>query len=158
VRFPGARVLGVELDRCNAALAERNIAPWRERAEVLHAAVWTSSGEVAYTGVVGEEWGYKVAESHASDGAGLRGIAPALTMPELLDRLGETVDYVKMDVEGAEAALLADASAWARRVRCIKVEVHAPYHVARCKRDLRALGFAVTDDARHPSCVVGSRD
>jgi FkbM family methyltransferase len=159
VRHPGARVLGVELDRSNAALAARNIAPWRDRAEVLHAAVWTSGGEVAYTGLVSEEWGYKVVESPEAGAATLMGTAPALTMPELLDRVapGGTVDYVKMDVEGAEEQLLADAAAWAPAVRCIKVEVHAPYDVARCMRDLRALGFDVTADSRHPSCAVGTR-
>src|SRR3954452_929666 len=87
VRFPDARVLGVELDRSNAALAARNIAPWRDRAEVLHAAVWTSSGEVAYAGDPWEEWGFKVVASPAAGGATLTGTAPAMTMPELLDRL-----------------------------------------------------------------------
>jgi FkbM family methyltransferase len=160
VRFPDARVLGVELDRSNAALAARNIAPWRDRAEVLHAAVWTSGGEVAYAGLRSEEWGFKVVESPAAADATVTGKAPALTMPELLDRLapGGTVDYVKMDVEGAEATLLAEAGAWAPSVRCIKVEVHAPYDVAGCMRDLRAAGFDVTVDGRHPSCVVGARD
>jgi FkbM family methyltransferase len=47
-RFPHARVLGVELDEENVALARRNVAPWADRCGVIHAAVWPSDGEVQY--------------------------------------------------------------------------------------------------------------
>ena len=46
---------------------------------------------------------------------------------------------------------------WAPRVRTITVEVHEPYTIAECERDLRALGFTTRADPRHWACVVGVR-
>jgi hypothetical protein len=48
VRFPQARVVGVEVDAENVLLARANLAPWRDRCEVVHGAVWTSDTEVFY--------------------------------------------------------------------------------------------------------------
>jgi len=59
---------------------------------------------------------------------------------------GERVDYVKMDIEGAEEHVLRINTDWAGIVRTIKVEVHSPYTVEDCQRDLRALGFEVSED------------
>jgi hypothetical protein len=49
---------------------------------------------------------------------------------------------MKMDIEGAERAVLADAAAWLRRVEVLIVELHAKYFDASPVRDqLRTLGF-----------------
>jgi hypothetical protein len=48
-----------------------------------------------------------------------------------------------LDVEGAERELLTQATEWAGRVSCINVEVHEPYTVAECRRDLEGLGYTV---------------
>ncbi len=67
----------------------------------------------------------------------------------------DPVDFVKMDVEGAEREILADASAWADRVRAIKVEVHAPYTLEACRRDLERAGFETERDQRHRAALIG---
>ena len=58
--FPHARVLGVELDGENVALARQNLAPWSDRCEVIHAAVWSTDGEVRYRGWSGGTSNYQV--------------------------------------------------------------------------------------------------
>jgi hypothetical protein len=86
--------------------------------------------------------------------------APAISPATLLAHSGPepvVVDYVKVDIEGAERELLRTATAWASRVRTIAVEVHAPYTTADCERDLSALGFTTRVDPRHWACVVGVR-
>jgi Methyltransferase FkbM domain len=65
------------------------------------------------------------------------------------------VDFVKMDVEGAERELLQDGSGWASRVRAIKVELHGSYTSAACEEDLERLGFQTRVDPRHWACVEG---
>jgi FkbM family methyltransferase len=132
VANPDVRVIGVELDPDNHALAVRNVQPWRDRVEVIHAAAWTHDGEVAFRRRPGYEAGVKIAD----DGAR----APALSLNSLLARTGPP-DYVKMDVEGAERRLLRENTEWARRVGSMKVEVHGSYTAAECADDLRALGF-----------------
>src|SRR3954463_5702055 len=74
----------------------------------------------------------------------MRGPVAALSLNTLLEQSGgaETViDYVKMDIEGAEARVLKENVEWAERARAIKVEVHEPYSVEGCTEDLRRLGF-----------------
>jgi DNA primase len=55
------------------------------------------------------------------------------------------VAFVKMDIEGAERAVLRDAAGWAPLVDALSVEVHPPYDLARCRADVEALGFVVRD-------------
>jgi hypothetical protein len=63
-------------------------------------------------------------------------------MDTLLGMFSERiVDFVKMDVEGAEKELLKTAEDWAHKVRCIKVEIHPPYSVAECLADFSSLGM-----------------
>lgn len=151
VRFPRARILGVELEPANAALARANIAPWQDRCELLEAAVWTHDGTIAFDGAAGEEHGFRVAE------AGPRSAA-AIGLDTLRARGADGPDYVKMDIEGAERDVLRTATAWSADVGMIKVEVHDPYTVEDCAADLARLGFGAAVDRRHWACVAGVRD
>ena len=148
--FPRARVLGIELDQDNVTLACRNVAAWADRCEVIHAAVWASDGEVRYRG-----WGgtsnYQV--TGEAEGTPVR----AVSLAGLVRERGGPVDYLKVDVEGAERELLRDGTGWAEAVRCLKVELHGDYGVEDCQGDLRRLGFEAWQDPRHWACVVGLR-
>jgi FkbM family methyltransferase len=158
VRFPRARLVGVELDADNVFLARANLASWRDRCEVVHAAAWTSDAEVLYAPLPGHTAGHRISGAGpASPGGTVR--VPALSLATLLERRspGRRVDYLKMDVEGAEGTLLRENVEWARRVACINVEVHHPYRVDECQRDLSALGFETRTDPRHRGCVIGVR-
>lgn len=67
----------------------------------------------------------------------------------------QIVDYIKMDIEGAERDVLRLNTEWATRVRCIKVELHGGYTKAQCIGDLSALGFEAWADSNFAYCVVG---
>ncbi len=155
VLFPEARVLGAELDRENCELARRNTARFGDRVHILHGAVWHEPGEVSYGGR--RESGFAIGAAGANSRR-----APAFTVAQLIDRLGVSeVDYVKMDVEGAEREVLAEG-AWLAQVRAIKIEVHPEkasflYTVGDCIEDLRRQGFRCRPDPRHHACVVGVR-
>ena len=66
----------------------------------------------------------------------------ALTLDTLLERTGRP-DFVKMDIEGAERAVLNQSVGWAEHVRELVVECHDGYQNDQCATDLAALGFAV---------------
>jgi len=153
-RFPDCRVIGYELDESNAELAGMNTRSFGSRCTVHRAAVWHKSGQIHYGG--DEEWGFHVADD--GEVSASKGTAPALTMDDVLktSRL-EYVDYIKMDIEGAEAFVLGGEAGWLRAVGCIKVEIHPPATVDQCMHDLANAGFNCSRDHMHPSCVVGVR-
>lgn len=150
-RYPKARVIAVELDPDNAALARRNLAPFGERVEVIEAAIWTESGTIAYGGT--REDAYRIDE--AATGREAR----AITVDELLDEagVGGRVAYAKMDIEGAEAAVLSGGGSWLPRIDVLSVEVHPPATVDDIVRILTKAGFEATRDPRHWSSVAAVR-
>jgi FkbM family methyltransferase len=157
-RYPQARIVGLEMDPENAALAHENLRPWGERCEVIEAAAWPRDGELRYVRLAG------ATSAHYVTGAPLDA-DPAVTSAHALspysllalDGRDVTVDFAKIDVEGAESALLRENAGWARQVRTVSVEVHEPYTVGECEADLRALGFETRVDPRHWACVIGYR-
>jgi FkbM family methyltransferase len=152
VLFPRAHLIGVELDADNAALCLQNIAAWPDRCELVHAGVWVSDGTVSYTRDPGRAQSFRIAPEQSS----VR--APAISLNTLLRQSGwERVDYVKMDIEGAERRVLKENTEWAARVRSIKVEVHHGYGVNECVEDLTHLGFQATPIPRHRGGVTGIR-
>jgi hypothetical protein len=86
-----------------------------------------------------------------------------VTIASLVEQLNvPQVDFVKMDIEGAEKEVLGAAGAWIGKVRCLKVEVHpekasTPYTVAACTKDLEKHGMICSRDPRHPACVIARR-
>lgn len=152
VLAPTAHIVAVEMDPDNAALARRNVEPWRDRIEIVTAAVWWESGTIVYSAPPGLEFGFHIATSadeHTRTGR-------AITVGELVETYGR-IDFLKMDIEGAEREVLVRAADWAGDVDTIKVETHGDYTADRCARDLEALGFRTTIDDRHWAAVTGVR-
>jgi FkbM family methyltransferase len=146
--FPNTKILGIELDYDNVVVCRKNIGPYSDRCRVIWGAAWTENGEVTYGGTAA--WSYRVGTAEKP-----KGRVRAFTVSSLIDLLGVSwVDFVKMDVEGAEENLLANAEPWIGRVRCLKVEVHPPYTVEACLGDLRKLGLECRRDWRHIAWVV----
>jgi FkbM family methyltransferase len=148
---PAVHIVGVELDPDNVALARKNVEPWRDRCEVVEAAVWCTDEPLRYHIAQGAECGAVVSPSGERRARGL-------SVNSLLDQLGwDRVDFVKMDIEGAEREVLRRNTRWTHRVHSIKVEAHGDYGREQCVRDLQELGFRTALDARHPLAVTGVR-
>jgi FkbM family methyltransferase len=149
---PAAHIVGVELDPGNVALARKNVERWCDRCEVVEAAVWYADEPLRYHIAHGAECGAVLSPSGGKTAQGV-------SLNSLLNRLGwDRVDFVKMDIEGAEREVLQWNTEWALRVRSIKVEAHDDYSREQCARDLRELGFRTVPDAHHPHAVSGVRD
>jgi FkbM family methyltransferase len=155
-RYPDATIVGVELDADNARLCRRNVAAWGSRCQVVEGAVWPDDGEVQYEHFDGRQDGYSARRSIPASSDDVRTV-PAISLNSLVERYGDRVDYVKMDIEGAERAVLRRNTEWARGVGCIKVELHGPYSKDDGVADLRRLGFDARVDGKHALCVVGVR-
>ncbi len=152
--FPSAQIVGAELDPENAELCRQNVAAWAGRCQVIAAGIWTADGPVAYVRREGREVSHAITAG-ASDATAA---AQAISLGSLLNSVTSgLVDYVKMDIEGAERDVLRDGLSWAGRVRSIRVEVHPPYTVAECAADLARLGFVTSTEERRCAYVIGMR-
>lgn len=152
--LPSARVFAVELDAGNAAIAEQTLQGFGDRCDVQRAGVATEDGTLTYGSSDGTAVAFRVGEGSQT--------APAVSLDGLLARSGGPVDYVKMDIEGAEREVLRGNTSWAAHVRTIAVEVHPPYTPAECRADLASLGFVTRQPYRHPAregmpTVIGVR-
>jgi FkbM family methyltransferase len=119
-RWPQASLLAVEPEAQNVTMLKRNTGPYRQ-INTLHAAVWARPAEVTVANPEDDANAFRMVESPGAGGAKVA----AFTIPQLMERLGcEQVDLLKMDVEGAEAEILRDASGWIGRVNVLVVELH----------------------------------
>jgi FkbM family methyltransferase len=72
---------------------------------------------------------------------------PARTVGGLLDDAGlAEVDLMKLDIEGGERQVIADAPAWARRVKRIAAELHYDMDAGWLRKKLSPLGFRVFEE------------
>ena len=114
--YPRARVTAFEADPAIAAVCRRNLA--RNGApdvEVIEAAAWTHDGRVGFH-IEGADSGAIVhAVSSAID-------VPAVRLREWITRT--PVDLLKLDIEGAEAAVLEDCADVLGHVRAIVLDLH----------------------------------
>ena len=155
--YPAAVIVGVELDHDNAELARFNTQDY-PNCQVVEAAVWVQDGNLEYEYINSTESGYSAREVNSERlGTPVRS-AKAVTMGKLCNEYApeRMIDYVKMDVEGAERRLLTENTEWAQRVRCLMVELH-DYDKDACIRDLQRLGFEAAPDDNHHSAVIGIR-
>ncbi len=115
--YPGAKIVAIEPAPANYQALLDNVG---ELPNVIcrQLAIWDRPGRVRIRDPHAASWAATVGE----DGAGPE--VQAATLPELLDELGwETVDLVKMDIEGAERRVL-QAGGWLRRTRALLIELH----------------------------------
>ncbi len=143
---PQAQILAFEPLPAHVAQAQRNLSlnGLEHRVDLVAAAAWTAAGTLAL-----EPAG---AQSAVTPEASPNAVRVAAV--DWLDRLGpDSVDLLKMDIEGGERRLLADArfADAAQRIRYAVVEWHDPEGGVEerrwCEGRLEAVGFDVVAGA-----------
>ena len=119
-RWPQARILAVEPAAGNLGLLDKNTRPW-DRITCLQAAVWSHPSWVQVANPKDAPNAFRMCESHDSRKENI----PAYTISQLIERLGcRRLDLLKIDVEGAEAGIFQDGTAWLDRVKVLIIELH----------------------------------
>jgi len=125
-------VLAVEPHPGNAAILRRNVRALPE-VEVIEAAIWPHSGALALEDPGKGFWGFRVHEPGATDGT-----VRAVTIPQLLSHAGaETIDLLKVDIEGSELELFSGDVEWLERVDVLAIELHDHFRPG-CREALEA--------------------
>lgn len=117
-RYPEARVVAIEPDGENCRLLRANCAGLRN-VEIIQGALWMRDEPVRIVTRAVRSWSFRVEAGAGAES--VRGISPATLLRELgTERIG----LFKIDIEGAEAEVFADAVAWIERADALIIETH----------------------------------
>jgi len=122
-RFPDARIIAIEPEPSNYEMLKKNTAPY-PNITTVHAALWKENGALRLLDTGGGNTTFQVGEINQLSAAE-RGVVRSVTLKTLMEQLGIAhIDYLKMDVEGAEKEIFEHATPWIDRVGTIGVELH----------------------------------
>jgi FkbM family methyltransferase len=127
-RYPQVRVIALEPDPENFELAERNLRPFQDRCQILHAALWSHDTTLALqrgTFRDGRHWATQVIPPELG-AAQVQVAVPAYSVSTLLDRFKiSSIDILKIDIEGAEGTVFGQGdTTFLARTRACAVECH----------------------------------
>jgi FkbM family methyltransferase len=119
-KHPGARIIAIEPEASNVELLRRNTLS-EPNIKVVAGALWPRKATLSMMDDSAEKWAFSVKEARPGD-AGVE----ALTIPDILADTGaERIDFLKIDIEGAEKDLFTSGwEEWLPRVERIVIELH----------------------------------
>lgn len=123
IHFPECSVVYVEPDGSNFEAARRNTHAHGTRSRGLRRAIWSESRRLCLHAASDEhqgEWGLCVRRQHRSDRCG-RGLHAG---GDFASEGLQSVDILKVDIEGAETELFKTHNDWLPAVRSLAIEIH----------------------------------
>ena len=118
--YPQARITAYEADPALFAILNTNLnANGASGVETRHAALWTSTGSLTFQ-CEGSDSGMIGSLPGAIDGTSTT--VPSLRLRDVIDE--GPIDLLKLDIEGAEDAVLADCEPVLHRVNAIVMDLH----------------------------------
>jgi FkbM family methyltransferase len=122
-RFPEAEIIAIEAEPRNFELLVRNLAPY-PNVTCVQGALWFQSGTVFIDDATADNWSFTVSGDKVdAEAAGIP--IRAYTVHELMQlRKWQSIDLVKMDIEGAEKDIFDTDRSWLDAVDMLVVETH----------------------------------
>jgi FkbM family methyltransferase len=136
--FPGAKIIAIEPARQNHGLLKKNCSPYPD-ISLEFCALWPKSGSLRILDSNAGHNAYQVVEDPQGD-------IPAMAMGDILARYKiDSIDLLKIDIEGSEKILFEDTSTaeWLPKVRALLIETHdrmVPGCSDSVARAMRGLG------------------
>ncbi|HNR06416.1 MAG TPA: FkbM family methyltransferase [Saprospiraceae bacterium] len=149
--YKNAKIYGVELDFDNYEIAKKNINSFRN-IFLINAGIWNEDGWVHYEG--------KDPQSFAISDSAIGTKVPSITMTSLIKKFGlKKIDYLKMDIEGAEYQIFKKDIDWLYLVECLNIEIHDTIEIKKedgisiISEILKGKGFNVFTNSNHWSSI-----
>jgi FkbM family methyltransferase len=120
-----ARLIAVEPDSENYAVARHNLSPYLDRCDLVHAALWPNETTLGVQRGVFRDGGHWATQT-TSDCHDCEETVTGCTVRTLLRRFGfPCIDLFKIDIEGAELHLFRDGdTSFLENTKCCVVECH----------------------------------
>ncbi|HXD77557.1 MAG TPA: FkbM family methyltransferase [Puia sp.] len=121
INYPNAVVTGFEPDPSNYSLLRLNLDNWAfSETEAVNAAIWINNESITFSSA-GNMSSKIDADNKEAGGNGM------VKCVRLSDLLNEDVDFLKIDIEGAELPVMRDCGDKIRNVKNLFVEYHGKY-------------------------------
>ena len=136
---PSGRVIAIELDKENARLLRKNVEQneLTDRIEVHECGVWSFDGEADYTGE--SHMQHTLASMDGKEYAA-RGSVNTRTLDTIFDASGiEYVDFLNIQVNGAEVEALHGLDRWWSRVGVIRIAAYYQHEGRNISEDVLGI-------------------
>lgn len=152
---PNATVIGYELDTDNAELAAINVGFYKD-VTIINLGVWAENISSTYSTSNNTD-AYKI-EKLAVNDTDVREVN-LKSMTELVHDL-EKIDFLKMDIEGAEIEIFSQSDlSWLNKINGINIEFHLDetQNINDYKDIFIKNGFEICAENKHWSSITGYR-
>ena len=157
--YPDAQIIGYEMNKENFLLAKRNT-KFYDKVIVNHKAGWTEDTKVTYKNSSGYD-AYAILNSQDTQDVGQGIEVQSRSMASIIKVHKLThIDYLKMDIEGAEEAiLLSEDLNWMNIVHAMNIEMHLEKGktMDNYLKIIEKQGFNVWKDYKHWSSIFAVR-
>lgn len=120
--YPNAKILGFEPDKKNYNICCENINNWKfENVEIRNAAIWTNNLGVEF--INEGNMTSKISTENEHD----KNTKQKVLSSRLKDLLNEHIDFLKIDIEGAEFEVLVDCENSLSNIDNLFIEYHANF-------------------------------
>jgi FkbM family methyltransferase len=153
--YPGAIVYAYEMDAANYSMAVKNCTGLKD-VHLFNKAIWFENAKLKYS-VKADSDAYKLDATveNASDYVEVE----CLSIGQIISTYHlKNIDYIKMDIEGAELEIFRNHPDWLDITEQIKIEVHYDNAILEEIRSLLiARGFDARKDTKHWSTITAYR-
>ncbi|MEO0516605.1 MAG: FkbM family methyltransferase [Cyanobacteria bacterium P01_A01_bin.116] len=122
-KYPDAKIIAIEPEDSNFELLLKNTSRY-ENVVAIKAAVWGAVDKRNIQNRFTGHWGYTVSDTNNETEA-LGQEIDCITISSIMEKYGfESIDLLKMDIEGGEKNVLESATDWVDLVKVMTVELH----------------------------------
>ncbi len=154
--YPNASIIGYELDKDNAILALTNITPY-ENIEIKQQGVWSKNITSTYS-IKNKTNAYRVEDLDPKNEDVIT--VQLVAINEIVKSYG-VVDFLKMDIEGAEIDILSNSNhSWLDNLQSFNIEFHLNKNQSLIyyEKFFEKKGFTISRNNRHFSSIIGYRN
>ncbi|MDZ4330234.1 MAG: FkbM family methyltransferase [Flavobacterium sp.] len=158
--YPTSKIIGYEMNRENYLLAKRNT-KFYDNVIVVNTAVWIEDATVTYRNTANYDSYTILNDTGKKDTDELIEVA-SLKLSSIITNHNLThIDYLKMDIEGAEKAILeSEDLSWMDKVGAMNIEMHLDQNndLSKFLAIIENKGFTVWKDSKHWSSIFAVRN